>query len=268
MKMPTEYFLLTFLLSTFSVTRASLHETIIQRVLPDKVIVGYPYWDYCDDAIIESVKNGVNVISWFSIDLAKHPQTNQPHIHRGPNTTCIATIAKQLRDLDLPTVHLVSVGGWNQPHPDTLFTPREWYETWKNWNKQVVAHPDLGFHGFDGIDWDLEGNDDMTSPINHFTAKEMAVIGEMSQYAKQDGFIVTMTPAESYFDHTTNNFSLSLSHNLPEWEILQPDFNYRGQNAYALLWSKYGKTYMADKKAVDTFDLVTIQIYEGFSHST
>jgi hypothetical protein len=31
-----------------------------------------------------------------------------------------------------------------------------------------------GWPGFDGIDWDMEGNDDVSSPDNHFTVRTRA----------------------------------------------------------------------------------------------
>ena len=60
-------------------------------------------------------------------------------------------------------------------------------------------------------------------------------MGEMSQMAKRDGYFVTMAPAESYLDPTTSQFDLSLKHNYPEWESLQPNFHYHGRNSYAYM---------------------------------
>jgi hypothetical protein len=72
---------------------------------------------------------------------------------------------------------------------------------------------------------------------------------------------------------------------------LQPNFKYHGHNTYAYLLAKYGKTKTArpsvdtgadtgtSKTAVtasgtvevevdvDTFDFVTVQLYEGYSHA-
>ena len=60
--------------------------------------------------------------------------------------------------------------------------------------------------GFDGFDWDIEGNDDMNSKYNVFTTECLDLMGEMSQLAKKDGYIVAMAPAESYLDPTTTLF--------------------------------------------------------------
>jgi len=151
----------------------------------------------------------------------------------------------------------MSIGGWNAPHPDTAWTGAEWWEVWKKWN-QGMAHPELGFHGFDGIDWDLEGNDKVSSPWNHFTAECMDLVGTMSQAAKQDGFVVTLVPPQSYFDATTSKFDLSLLH---AYSYFHPEFAYHGFNAYALWWTKYG---MANA-TLPTFDFVDIQFYESYS---
>lgn len=71
-----------------------------------------------------------------------------------------------------------------------------------------MARPDLGFHGYDGLDWDLEGNDNRNSSINHFTPECLELVGTMSQHLKQNGFIVSMAPPQSYFDQSTNEFGL------------------------------------------------------------
>ena len=39
----------------------------------------------------------------------------------------------------------------------------------RTWNEEEVARPELGWFGFDGFDWDVEGNDDPQSPSNLFT---------------------------------------------------------------------------------------------------
>lgn len=79
------------------------------------------------------------------------------------------------------------------------------------------------------------------------------MMGKISQYAKQDDFIVTMTPPESYLDPTRSEIGLSLLDTYPEWEKIVPDFTYHGRNTYAYLLAKYGKT-----EAEDTFDFVAV----------
>ena len=111
---------------------------------------------------------------------------------------------------------------------------------------------------FDGIDWDIEGNTDKNSSINYFTYKELDIMGKFSQLLKKEGYIVSMAPAESYLDPTTDEFSLSLLHNYLEWEKEVPEFNYHGRNVYAYLLAKY---------SIDTFDFISVQLYEGYTHT-
>ena len=92
-------------------------------------------------------------------------------------------------------------------------------------------------------------------------------MGQLSQLLKKQGYVVAMAPAESYLDPTTSEFSLTLNHNHPEWTALQPKFLYRGRNIYAYLLARYGKTSLSDSLVVDTFDFVTVQLYEGYSHA-
>lgn len=130
----------------------------LPKKLPDKLIIAYANWNECDEKIVEAAVNGANVIMWFSINLLTDPSSGNPIITNGPNWDCVANITRTIRDVyKLPTVHMISVGGWNSPHPSTKNSPEEVYSHWKHWNEQVIARPQLGFHGFDGIDWDIEG---------------------------------------------------------------------------------------------------------------
>jgi hypothetical protein len=160
---------------------------------------------------------------------------------------------------------MLSVGGWDAPHPDTRNPPAVVYAAWKEWNANVVARP--GFEsGFDGVDWDLEGNDTPSDPGNNFTVACLDLVGQFSQAAQADGFIVTLVPPESYLDPmTAPTYDRSLLHNYPDsW---QPNFLYHGRNAYALLLAKYGNTTLSDGSSVLTYDLIMIQLYESWSHA-
>lgn len=44
-----------------------------------------------------------------------------------------------------------------------------------------IARPKLGFNGFDGIDWDIEGVNDLASPDNEITPACIRLMGELSQ---------------------------------------------------------------------------------------
>ena len=225
--------------------------------LPKKLKIGYASWGECDEKIFESVQNGLNVIIWFSIDMASNSDKTKPEFTRGPDYIEVAKMIKRFKDNDYQVVNLISIGGWNSPHVNTKFTAEEYFKEWIEFNKRITK-AEFDFYGFDGIDWDIEGNSDFNSSINHFTYEELDIMGKFSQILKKEGFIVSMAPAESYLDPTTDEFSLSLLYNYPEWEKEVPNFKYHGRNIYAYLIAKY---------SIDTFDFVSIQLYEGFSHT-
>lgn len=141
-----------------------------ERKLPDgNLILGYePHCTSDGDRVVRIAASGVNVINWFQINLNGGP--NGPEIAFGLNATCIANVARRLRNANLPTTHIITIGGWNAPHPNTSYTGAEWWVYWKKWNTDVVARPELGFYGFDGIDWDLEGNNAVDRYILCFCA--------------------------------------------------------------------------------------------------
>jgi GH18 family chitinase len=164
------------------------------RRLPEgSLIAGYAV--DCDANVMEAVEAGANVVIWFASNLGKNATTGAPVVQMGLNTTCIAEMAKAMRAKKLEVAHLISIGGWNAPHPDTTFTGHEWFAAWDAWNKNHVAHTALGFDGFDGFDWDLEGNDKATSQWNHFTPACIDVVGTMSQHAKQVHLCNTSAPS-------------------------------------------------------------------------
>ena len=212
--------------------------------LPSKILLGYLS---CNPSTLEeSLSAGLNVIVWSFIQLSPLQLTF--------DTKCLYDAQKIIsRDV----VQLISIGGWNAPH---LGSERAQilYDQFKLFNQNLIKD---GFRGFDGLDWDLEGNDNPSSPLNHFSLDTLDRMGEISRLAKRDGFIVTMAPAESYFDVTESVFDLDLDHSSTEY----PDFKYKGRNCYAYLYEKYRET-VTSTGVVDTFDLVMMQFYEKFSH--
>ena len=156
--------------------------------------------------------------------------------------------------MNLPTVHMVTVGGWGAPDPVITFPAQDMWAAWKSFNAEVEAAGLPG--GFDGIDWDMEGANDPAAPSNLLAIGMLDLVGEMSQLAKKEGYIVSIVPPESYLDCTTNKFDNSLLHSYAEWEPIV-DFKYHGRNAYAYLLAKYGTS---------TFDVVTVQLYESYTH--
>jgi len=233
--------------------------------LPEQLVVGYCNWEQCDDAVLQAVKDGVNTIIWFSVNLIED-ENGSPVVQGGPDYACVAAMVKEIRELGLDCTHLISIGGWNSPHPATGNSAEVVFGALNKWNRETIAIPALGFQGFDGFDWDVEGNDDFDSKYNTFTVECVDLMGRISQLAKEHNYIVAMAPAESYLDPGTSEFSLSLGFNHEEWEELAPGFNYRGRNIYAALLAKYGKS-VVNSESVDTFDFITIQLYEGHSHA-
>ena len=65
-----------------------------------------------------SAQRGTNVLIWFSANLGG-ASNGEPQVDFGMNVSCIAAAAAELAAQQLPTAHLLSVGGWDAPHPDT-----------------------------------------------------------------------------------------------------------------------------------------------------
>lgn len=227
------------------------------RELPQSVLLGYANWCECDAAIPRAVEDGVNVLVWFNANLKQGP-SGEPFVESCTEMQCVARTANALRASGHNVVHLISIGGWNAPHPSTAFDGEVWFKTWDLWNRRGMR--EYGWGGFDGFDWDVEGNDDPTSPYNTISLKTLDIMGTMSLAAKRNGYIVTMAPAQSYLDVGTSEFSLSLSQ--PPAVQWHQNFKYHGRNAYAYVLAKYGSRPDASEP---TFDLVTLQLYEGWS---
>jgi len=152
------------------------------------------------------------------------------------------------------------------------------WEAFKYWNEEVVARPEQGFKGYDGIDWDIEGADLPTDPANLISVALLDLIGQVSKMAKEEGYVVSMAPMESYLDPSTSDFNRSLLQRYPEWNQLAPDFAYHGRNTLAYLLAKHGEWWSVErrldagagtyvKKKKRTFDIISIQFYETFSHA-
>jgi chitinase len=257
----------TAMMRLFTILSAATAAFASQRSLPSGSL-NMGYVSMCDkEKIIQAVQTGVNVIYWFSIDLANvngKPAVVPSAVQPLPDVSCIGDIAEKLKMMNLTTTHLVSVGGWGAPHPVTDFSASDMWNAWKDWNDNVIAPAGLT-GGFDGIDWDMEGANDPAASTNYLKVDMMNLVGEMSQLAKQDGFIVSLVPPESYLDQTTSLFDDSLLHPYPEWKPYVT-FNYHGHNGYAFLLAKYGQTMLSSGSKEDTFDLVSIQVYESYTH--
>ena len=223
------------------------------RAIPDRVIIGYTTSDAKSQSSLEkvtrSVENGVNVLMWSFISLQVE-ETNssvvRPVIRGGPDLSSLKLYRSYLKELGYgDTIHLISFGGWNGPHLNTDFSAEEMYLSWKEYGGDI----------FDGFDWDLEGEDNAEGPGNYFSVDVLNRMGEMSALAKKDGYIVTIAPMESYLDVGIPKFSRYV--NLPYEDDWHPEFTYHGANLYAYILAKWQ----------DAIDLISIQLYESFSHA-
>ena len=249
------YIFLLFILITNILFDSKMTTEKNRPILPKKLRIGYASWSECDEKIFEAVENGINVLIWFSIDMSSDETNKKPKFTRGPNYDDVAKMVEKIKKNNYDIINLISIGGWNSAHVNTNFTAEEYFNEWIEFNKNISKGE---FFGFDGIDWDIEGHDNFSSSTNHFTFDELNLMGEFSKLLKKNNYIVSMAPAESYLDVYTNEFSLSLLHNHDEWKNEFPDFNYHGRNVYAYLLAKF---------SVDTFDFISIQLYEGLTHA-
>ena len=123
----------------------------VPNSLPEgNIIAAWQNWGACNESqTLLAVERGVNVIFWFSLNLVK--EDNQPKISGAiPDLECVARVRSKILEKKLPTRHLISIGGWDAPHPDTSFSGAEWFEAWHQWNQNLPMP-------FAGFDWDLEG---------------------------------------------------------------------------------------------------------------
>lgn len=156
----------------------------VRKTLPERVIAGYS--SRCDGSVIRAVEHGVNVVIWsffhvatrqddFPVSTVRGRQLQQSAIIETPlDLDCVRREIGYLNELyGDKIVHLASFGGWNAKHLDGGYSSKEIYEAWKGTCGDV----------FDGIDWDLEGNDDLESPYNHFSIDCLDMTGEFSELA-------------------------------------------------------------------------------------
>lgn len=270
--------------------------------LPENLVVGYASWNECDDRVLHAARQGVNVIVWFAINLVSASQTGRPAISGGPDLTCVRNMRAALEADGLPTVHMISIGGWNARHPpDRLATAEEWWDAFSAWNHQHPSYPPI----FDGLDFDLEGSDaPAPSAAAHLVANTLSVpclnlIGRLSMLAKSHGLLVSLAPPQSYLSASTAEFNRTALQPPLGWP--HSPFRYAGRNAYAYLLARYGRSPQPEPQpwpllrsgrvgsrpaadfervapptsphaatesaaaAVPTFDWVFLQLYESWS---
>lgn len=226
--------------------------------LPKYLKIGYTFYGECDDKIFEAVQNGLNIVIWSQIDFTSNEDNNKPFFNGTLDYSCVSKMNKKFRDNNYYVINLLSVGGYGCPHINTDFSADNYFKEWLKFNEQISSTENY-FFGFDGIDWDIEGNDEIESIYNNFTYKELDIIGKFSQLLKKEGYIVSMTPRESYLDPSTNEFALCLiNNNNSEGENILNDNSYNGRNIYSYIIAKY---------SINTFDFISIQLYEYYSLS-
>ena len=206
-------------------------------------MVAYQSWSECDNAVFNAVEKGANVIIWFAVNLDAN-DVGEATISGGPNRTCVEEKIDFLKKSGRDVVHLISVGGWDASHPDTDFTAEEYFDAFQSFSSGL----------YDGLDWDLEGNDSLTSQWNYLSPACARLMADLSSLLHNDGYIVSMAPPESYFDLQTSSFSLYLNLTYPTdvWPNADPVFSYHGRNSYAAPYAL----------SPTAFDFINLQIYE------
>lgn len=218
-------------------------------ILPTSMIAGYTSGASVEK-ITSSVKDGVNVIFWSFMELSNNTLSGTV------TAEAVGTAYQALVDLKREDVlHFVSFGGWDASHSlagtcGNLPCSGEAYAaSFRAWNEQMktsIPH----FPGFAGIDWDIEGVDELASPANEFSMEAYEVILNMSQALVTD-FLISMVPPQTYLNCQDEGFNTNLR-NVAE---SNPNFHNAGKNAYAILLAK----------CPECFDLVMVQLYESFS---
>ncbi len=171
------------------------------RQLPEKVIVSYTT-NKCDDLdqmekVTSAIQNGVNVLIWsfHAYVVERDVQTGSKSklkLETKLNATNYLAYKNTLREMGHGNIlHLVSFGGWDGKHLPSGVTSEELYLEFQSYNTQNHTL-DRSMVLFDGIDWDLEGNDDLQHPNNKFTIECLNQMGGLSRLMKHNGYIVTM----------------------------------------------------------------------------
>lgn len=172
-------------LTLFLLALVACNGLMAPRTLPEKVIAGYS--SRCDGSVIRAVEHGVNVVIWSFFHVVprvemdvrvgvRGRQLQNKVIETPLDLECVRREIEYLNGLyGDGVVHLASFGGWNARHLDGNYSSDEIYNAWKEFAGDI----------FDGIDWDLEGNDDLESPYNIFSIDCLDRMGEISELAKK-----------------------------------------------------------------------------------
>jgi len=148
------------------------------RQLPRRIVAAYASWSQCDGKVDDALRNGANVLIWFSanLDLAE----GTPLVGGAlPNMSCVAATVRR----HPAAIHMIAIGGWNAPLPSPAVGGLRWFRMWHAWNRGIAE--EHGWRGFDGVDWDLEGND--RPGVNVFTTAHLDLMGEFRGGALRHG---------------------------------------------------------------------------------
>lgn len=197
-----------------------------------------------------AVEKGLNVIFWSFIEL------NDNKVVKGVTSEYVNSVLQALPAESLGGLsHFASIGGWSVAHNiagtcgDNACSGLEYAKSFRAYNEEMKANVS-GFPGFAGIDWDYEGTDNKASPTNDFSMEVYELMLNMTQELHDD-FLASLVPPQSYFNCQDPGFNSSLLFPAES----NPSFGYAGKNAYAVLYAK----------CPDCFDLVMVQLYEGYS---
>lgn len=220
-----------------------------RRPLPEALNIGYANWGECDGKIEQAAADGVNVIIWFALNLVVASDGN-PRVTGGPNLTCVGQLSRRLDVQRLPTHHFISIGGWDAPHPSPNVDAARWWRALAAYDEQAARAGLRG--GFDGIDIDLEGSDNRSSPSNTFDPATLRVVAAIATRAKAAGKMMSLAPPQSYLDCTTSRFTFSVIEPARCWTSGSGTaFRYAGRNAYAAFLAL---------TPPDTFDFISLQL--------
>ena len=218
-----------------------------KKSLPERVIGAYV--NRCDEEqiekILQSVEDGLNVIFWFAGQI--YCEDDNLIVTFPVDAQCIRNVINSTPD---SVVHFMTIGTWNSPLP-LCSNPEYW---WMTFDSKLSAFEETNGFRFDGIDWDLEGID-VPSEKNQqlLTQGVLDIMLSISTGTHEKDRLVSIVPAESYFTTQTSDFNYNLNNSpVVPWH---QDFGYAGRNCYSYL--------VAKNQSI--FDLVTIQLYEGWS---
>lgn len=143
-----------------------------KKELPKKVLIGYG--SDCV-AVRKAISDGVNIVMWSFLDVVLSDDDLKPVISTSLDLVAIRKLIADLNRSGFENVlHFASVGGWNGHHLDEHISSSQWYHTFQEQVGDI----------FHGIDWDLEGNDDLLSSYNYFTKECLDKAGKISEMAK------------------------------------------------------------------------------------